>query len=118
MTNSKFTEKAKEALDLSLEFAREMGHTYVGTEHILMGLLSVRDSTAYRLLTDRGANVKTVRDTVANTVGTGSATKVGGSEMTPMTRKIIEESAFCANRLGESKIGSEHILSAILCEND
>ena len=83
-----------------------------------MGLLSVRDSTAYRLLTDRGANVKTVRDTVANTVGTGSATKVGGSEMTPMTRKIIEESAFCANRLGESKIGSEHILSAILCEND
>ena len=116
--NQRFTEKAKIALNNALEEARELGHTYVGTEHILLGLLSVTDSIAYRILTDRGVDADTTRELIASAVGTGAPSDVSGADMTPMTKKIIEESAYISARLGHNYIGTEHLLLAIVSEED
>ena len=116
--NSGFTEKAERALDSALGIAREMGHTYVGSEHILMGLLSVPDSVAYRILTGHAIELSAVKELVSSSVGKGSTSNVTGANMTPMTKKIIEESAYTAKRLGSEKIGTEHILAAIISESE
>jgi len=116
--NSSFTEKAERALDFSLAIAREMGHTYVGSEHILMGLLSVTDSVAYRVLTNHGVTLANIKELVETNVGCGTPSSVTAANMTPMTKKIIEESAYTAKRLGSDKIGTEHILAAIISEGD
>lgn len=116
--NTKFTKKATEVLDSSLSFAREMGHTYIGTEHILLGLLSCKDSIAYRVLSDRGIELAAVKSILTAAVGTGTKTHISARDMTPKTKKIIEESAYTALRLGHSKIGTEHILSAIVSEKE
>ncbi len=115
---SSFTEKAERALDISLSSAREMGHTYVGTEHILLGLLSVPDSVAYRILADHGITLSEIKELIAASVGVGTPSAVAATNMTPMTKRIIEESAYTARRLGSEKIGTEHLLAAIISEGD
>ena len=116
--NQRFTEKAKIALNNALEEARELGHTYVGTEHLLLGLLSVTDSIAYRILSDRGVDADTTRELISSSVGVGAPSDVSGADMTPMTKKIIEESAYASARLGHNYIGTEHLLLAIVSEED
>lgn len=116
--NQRFTEKARDALNSALELAREMGHTYVGTEHILLGLLSVEDSIANRILTSRGVDLETTKELIISAVGKGSPSDVTGADMTPMTKKIIEESSFAAARLGHNYIGTEHLLLAIASEEN
>ncbi len=116
--NTRFTGKAQSALNNALSFAGEMGHTYVGSEHILLGLISVEDSIAGRILKSRGLDVTRVRDLIADSVGTGSPSDVSAADMTPMTKKIIEESAYTASRLGHNYIGTEHLLAALISEED
>ena len=116
--NQRFTEKAKIALNNALEEARELGHTYVGTEHLLLGLLSVTDSIAYRILSDRGVDADTTRELISSTVGVGAPSDVSGADMTPMTKKVIEESAYASARLGHNYIGTEHLLLAIVSQED
>ena len=116
--NQRFTEKAKIALNNALEEARELGHTYVGTEHLLLGLLSVTDSIAYRILSDRGVDADTTRELISSSVGVGAPSDVSGADMTPMTKKVIEESAYASARLGHNYIGTEHLLLAIVSQED
>jgi len=116
--NAKFTKKAQKALDFTLLCARELGHTYVGSEHLLLGLLSVEESVAKRILSDCGIEFARIRDLVCENIGKGTVSDVSAADMTPMTRKIIEESALTAKRLNHSQIGTEHILSAIVGERD
>ncbi len=116
--NTRFTTKAQTALNNALSFAGELGHTYVGTEHILLGLLSVEDCIASRILRGRGVELSAVKDLVAASVGRGSPSDVSASDMTPMTKKIIEESAYTASRLGHNYIGTEHLLASIISEED
>ncbi len=115
---SRFTEKAERVLDISLATAREMGHTYVGSEHILLGLLSVTDSVACRVLSSHGVNLSEIKALVVSSIGTGTPSGVTATNMTPMTKRIIEESAYTAKRLGSEKIGTEHLLAAIISEGD
>ncbi len=115
---SRFTEKAERALDISLATAREMGHTYVGSEHILLGLLSVSESVAYRVLLNHGVTLSEIKELVVSTVGTGTPSGVTAVNMTPMTKRIIEESAYTAKRLGSERIGTEHLLAAIISEGE
>ena len=116
--NTRFTEKAQTALNNALSFAGELGHTYVGSEHLLLGLLSVEDSIGGKILRDRGIELNTVKDLISASVGSGTPTTVSAADMTPMTKKIIEESAYTASRLGHSYIGTEHLLAAIVSEED
>lgn len=115
---NRFTQKAQHALTKALSTAQEMGHTYVGTEHILMGLLLTEDSIARRILTERGVSAEATKELIASSVGTGTPSSVSSADMTPMTKKIIEESAFASSRMSHNYIGTEHLLLAIVSEED
>ena len=116
--SNKFTQKAQNTLNHALNIAREMGHTYIGSEHILLGLLSEGDSIASRLLVTRGADAKKIRNTVIDISGIGSRSQVTPADMTPRAKKVIEASAAEALRCGNHYIGTEHILYALLAERD
>ncbi len=115
---NKFTERAQAALNDSLLRARELGHTYVGTEHILLGLLASNDSIAARILNNHGVTEDKTMDIIRESVGVGETSDVSAADMTPMTKKIIEESAYASSRLGNGYIGTEHLLIAIMSERD
>ena len=116
--SNKFTQKAQNTLNYALSSARELGHTYIGSEHILLGLLSEQDSIAARLLTQRGADKKKLRSSVIDISGIGSQSQVTPGDMTPRAKKIIECSAAESSRSGSGYIGTEHLLYALLSERD
>ena len=113
---NKFTEKAAGAVSRAVEFASELGHTYVGSEHILLGLLDTADSVGAKLLSERGATLDEAESIVANISGTGDRSSVSAADMTPRTKKIIEMSAYISARVGHGYIGTEHLLCALLTE--
>ena len=115
MTN-KFTEKAQNAINRALAFASEMGHTYVGSEHILLGLLTETDSVGAKLLAEHGAMPGEAENIVRSISGTGDKSAVSAADMTPRTKKIIESSAYISAHHGHSYIGTEHLLAALLSE--
>ena len=117
MTN-RFTIGAQNALGQALECASSMGHTYIGSEHILMGLLSVPDCAAVKLLGKFALTLDSVRESVKDFAGVGQKTAVSPSDMTPRTKHIIENSSYIASRYGQSYIGTEHILLALISESD
>ena len=116
--NSKFTEKAQNALNNALLAAREFGHTYVGSEHLLVGLVSEEDSVAARALLSKNITKEQIVDTVIRSIGKGSPTNVTAADLTPRTKQIIEMSAFASTRYGHGYIGTEHLLLALLEERD
>ena len=117
MTN-RFTVRAQNALNGALREASSLGHTYIGSEHLLLGLLSETDSIAAKLLTARGAEIGAYRGAVVELSGAGIRSRVSPSDMTPRVRKIIQDSAVEAGRCGQSYVGTEHILLSILDEPD
>lgn len=115
---SKFTQKAQNTLGRALECARALEHTYIGSEHLLLGLLGEEDSAASRLLYARGADYDSVYAIVAkNTVPEASGI-VLPSDMTPRTRRIIETSSRIAAGYMQNYIGTEHLLLALCEERD
>ncbi len=116
--SNKFTQKAQNTLNRALSSARELGHTYIGSEHILLGLITEKDSIASRLLLARGADSAKLRKSIIDIAGAGSPSSVSPSDMTPRAKKIIEASASESIRNGNHYIGTEHILMALLNERD
>ena len=117
MTN-RFTVKAQSVLNNSLRLARELGHTYIGSEHLLLSLASETDSVAAKLLEKRGATPDAIREEILREVGEGTHSDVTPADMTPRTKRIIEHSAMESHRTGQSYIGTEHLLAALLAERD
>ncbi len=115
---NRFTQKAERALEGALSAARELGHTYIGSEHLLLSLCLEQDSVSSKLLLARGVTGELLRTAIGETLGLGTQSQVGPGDMTPRTQKIIESAAEEAVRLGYSYIGTEHLLSAILAEKD
>ncbi len=116
MTN-RFTEKAQNALNNALLAAREMGHTYVGSEHLLVGLCSEETGVAAKILISKGATKDKVVTTIVTNMGTGSPTNINASDLTPRTKQIIEMSAYESSRFGHGYIGTEHLLLALVSES-
>ncbi len=116
--NNRFTENAQNVLNKAPMIAGEMGHTYIGSEHILMGLLAVEDCIGAKLLEKYGATRGKVKDIVASTVGVGEKIQNGKFEVTPRTKRILENSGAEARSCGQSFIGTEHLLMALLREGD
>jgi ATP-dependent Clp protease ATP-binding subunit ClpC len=114
---SKFTQKAQNTLNNALFIAKELGHSYIGSEHLLLGLLGEQDSAAYKLLYARGADTDKIKNAVAE-LGGGEATSLMPSDMTPRTKKIIEASSDISARYSHGYIGTEHLLLAIIEERD
>ncbi len=117
MTN-RFTQKAQNTLQNSLRFARELGHTYIGSEHLLLALAAETESMAAKLLAKHGISPAALRELIEKEVGTGSESAVTPADMTPRTKKIIEGSAIESTRGGQHYIGTEHLLLALLGEAD
>ncbi|MBE6549498.1 MAG: ATP-dependent Clp protease ATP-binding subunit [Ruminococcaceae bacterium] len=116
--SEKFTQKAQNALKYALTSAKEMGHSYIGSEHLLLGLASERGSISARMLAARGAEPEKLRRSIIEIAGMGSFSDVTPADMTPRAKKIIESCAIEAQRGGNRYIGTEHILSALLNERD
>ena len=116
--SNRFTQKAQNTLNNALRFAAEMGHTYIGSEHLLLGLLSEQESVAAKLLSAKGLTTEKLKNEIATVSGLGTPGKVTPGDMTPRTKRIIEGSAMEAVRGGQNFIGTEHLLLALLSEQD
>ncbi len=110
------TPKAEAVLNLALESARELGHTYIGSEHLLLALCGVEDAISTKMLEAREVRSDSVRAAVAENTGVGTRTTLSPADMTPRVRKIIEGAAVEAMKAGQTRIGSEHLLLALLNE--
>ena len=115
---NRFTQRAQNALNHAQCEAESMGHTYIGSEHLLMGLMKEGDGIAAKLMSARGVSLDKIRHEVAKLAGTGTASRVFPSDMTPRVRRIIQESAAEAAGSGQSYVGTEHLLLALLDESD
>lgn len=116
--STRFTEKAEKALNASATIAEKLGHTYIGSEHILLSLAKEGESCASIILTKNNATYEKLSETVKEYSGVGSKTKLTPRDMTPRCRKIVENSYKTSVRYGASKIGTEHILLSLLEEKD
>ena len=116
--NNRFTENASSALTAASEGARKLGHTYIGSEHILLGLMSVESCVAASLLRARGVTYDRIVETIEENVGLGEPTEGAEPTPTPRVRHILESAASLAHATGESFIGTEHLLMALLKESD
>lgn len=112
----RFTKKAAGALGEAMECAGRLGHTYIGSEHLLLGILRQTDSIGARMLLSRGITFEKAEKKVAALVGSGNATVLSARDMTPRARRIIEQSFAAARRFGQTQVGTEHLLSALLKE--
>ncbi len=115
---SGFTAKANEALNLAISSAESLGHTYIGTEHVLMGLLREGSGVASIVLSQNGVTYEDIERKLIETVGSGSKTRLAPADFTPRCKRILELSIAEAKMLGHGYVGTEHILMALLHEED
>lgn len=116
--NIGFTKKAQNALNKALYLASQMGHTCVGSEHLLLGLLSEKDGIAARVLEERGVTYDKTYALLEENVGIGQPTSLSAADITPRTKKIIESSAAAAVQMKNGYIGTEHLLLALCDESE
>lgn len=113
-----FTEKANKALNLAIAVASQLGHTYIGSEHILFGLVAEGSGVAATLLAKKNVTKEIVEEKLETTIGKGIPSHVTPADFTPRTKRILEMAISESRRLGHSYVGTEHILMAMLKEQD
>ena len=113
-----FTSKANVALNLAVESAESLGHTYIGSEHLLIGLLREGSGTGASLLKEKGVTASEIEEVLQVTVGKSSRTVLSPDRFTPRAKKIIEMSLTVARAMGNTFVGTEHLLISILEENE
>jgi len=116
----RFTERARQVVVLAQGEARGLGHNYIGTEHLLLGLLGEGEGLGARTLDSLGVTVEDVREQVGRIVGLGDeeAVTTGQIPFTPRAKKVLELALRESQSLGHDYIGTEHILLGIAREND
>ncbi len=114
----RFTERARQVVVLAQDEARELRHNYIGTEHLLLGLLREEEGLAARVLASLGITVEEVRAQLARIVGPGDETTTGQIPFTPRAKKVLELALREALSLGHNYIGTEHILLGVVRENE
>ena len=116
--SNRFTEKAERALNNAIKIAEDFGHTYIGSEHILLSLTKESESSACAILTKHEITKSSLEEIIKNYSGTGSKSKLTPKDMTPCCKKIVENSYKVSVRYGAAKIGTEHILLSIMEEKN
>ncbi len=111
---NKFTKRAEDALRTAKSTAEEMGHTFIGTEHILIGLLSEKSCIASKLLESRGADREKLTNNLCESEGRGGICRLSPDDMTAKAKKALLEAGKLRDKAGCECIGTEHLLSAIL----
>lgn len=113
-----FTQKANEAINLALKNAGEMGHTYVGTEHLLLGLIEEGTGVAATVLEENGLNKEDYESKIESSTGVGSKTVLTPEDLTPRTKRAMQMAMVISSRMGNNYVGTEHLLLAIISESD
>ena len=113
----KFTNRAKKAIEFANELAMELGHSYIGTEHILYGLSKEGSGVASKVLENQEVTPDLIIDKIVELVGREEAIE-GTLGFTPRTKRVIENAFIEARKLGYNYIGTEHLLIGILREGD
>ena len=117
MYENRFTPRAQSALRLAQEAAEELGHSYVGSEHLLLGLMREEGGAAHRCLAGQSVTAEKTRETIAGIVGTGLPGLAPPQGLTPRAKRVIENAVGESNRFGGGYVGTEHLLLGILREN-
>ncbi len=113
-----FTQKANEALNLAITSAEGLGHTFVGSEHILLGLSRATGSVAATVLNKNGITAEKIEDIMKKTVGAGNPTSLTPDYFTPRANNVLAVAAQGCKNLNKTQVGTEHILIAVLSEGD
>ena len=114
----KFTERARKVLTLAQEEAQRFNHNYIGTEHLLLGLVREGDGVAARVLSNMGVQLPKVRSAVEFIIGRGETMVMGEIGLTPRAKKVIELAVDEARRLNHHYIGTEHLLLGLVREGE
>ncbi|MDB5076870.1 MAG: ClpC ATPase [Chloroflexi bacterium] len=114
----KFTKRAQTVLTLAQDEARRLNHNYIGTEHLLLGMVREGEGVASKVLTNLGVDLNQVRNGVESIIGRGDRTVVGQVGLTPRAKKVMELAVDEALRLGHPYIGTEHLLLGLLREGE
>lgn len=115
---SGFTQKANNAINVAITQASSLGHTYVGSEHLMLGLLDEGSGVAYTVLTQKKITFDLYRAQIARNVGQGVKTSLTPEDFTPRCKKVLEMSIIKARVMGQSQVGTEHILMVLVKEPD
>ena len=113
-----FTQKANDAMNLAIENAAKMGHTYIGTEHLLLGLLEEQTGVAAATLNECGATTEMLSEKITASIGRGSPTSLTPEDFTPRTKRVMQTAIMTSAQVGHSFVGTEHLLVALLSERD
>jgi len=114
----RFTELARQAVVFAQEEARSLEHNYIGTEHLLLGLLREEEGVGTRALKSLGVSLEGVRGQVAQIIGLGDEVGTGQIPFTPRAKKVLELSLREALGLGHNYIGTEHLLLGLVAEGE
>jgi hypothetical protein len=114
----RFTEHGRQAVVLAQEEARLLSHNYIGTEHVLLGLIREQNGIAAAVLESAGVTLDRVRETVTAIVGRGEEPSSGQIPFTPRAKRTLEAAGHESLRLGHSEVGTEHLLLGLLSELD
>lgn len=113
-----FTEKANKAMNFAIDAAKNLGHTYIGSEHMLLGLLREDTGVAFEVLRKLGVTLDKMEEIVKQQVGVGSQTHVTIDDLTPRSKRILQRAVMYASQMHHNYVGTEHLLMAILEEGD
>ncbi len=114
----RFTDRARRVVVLAQEEARMLNHNYIGTEHILLGLIHEGEGVAAKALESLGISLDAVREQVQDIIGQGQQPPTGHIPFTPRAKKVLELSLREALQLGHNYIGTEHILLGLIREGE
>lgn len=113
-----FTQKANEALNNAIHISSLLGHTYVGTEHLLLAMAEEDAGVASTVLKESGVNSGELRKLIENTIGVGSQSVVTVEDFTPRTKRVMQQAVLIASRMGHGFVGTEHLLLALISDKD
>src|SRR4030066_904759 len=114
----RFSDRARRVVVLAQEEARMLNHNYIGTEHLLLGLIQEGEGVAAKALESMGISLEAVRSQVEEIIGRGSSAPTGHIPFTPRAKKVLELSLREALQLGHNYIGTEHILLGLIREGE
>ena len=114
--NFRFTDNSRKALENAQKEAKDMGFNYVGTEHLLLGILGVEECVAAALLKKMGVKSEEVRQRVIKLTGKGDFVFAGEMQLTPRTKNVIENTNRISRQMGHDFVGTEHILLTLIHE--
>ena len=115
---NRFTQRAEKALNLAQQTAGELGHSYVGSEHLLAGLAKEQEGIAGRTLEQFGVTADKIIEEIEKLTGKGTPDQNAPQGLTPRTKKIIELAVMTASQLGAGYVGTEHLLMGLIREGE